>query len=117
MEQLNKTVYEVEPDRLIYDGKHPIDGTSITITTDGKSEVKVKRGQVIDEAAGKYSVHAEGGKPAAIAAENITIAPGNTEAVVQAYISGPFREDAVIASPELTDADIQELRNKGIYLK
>lgn len=117
MEQLNKTAYAVNPDRLIYDGKHPIDATVLTVTLDGRSAVTIKRGQIIDTADGKYSIHAESGEPCAISEETITVEPGTTEVQVQAYISGPFRADAVIASPELTDADVQKLRDKGIYLK
>lgn len=117
MEQLNKTAYAVNPDRLIYDGKHPIDATVLTVTLDGESEVTIKRGQIIDTNKGKYSVHAASGAPCAIAEETIAAEAGTTEIQVQAYISGTFRADAVIASPELTDADIQTLREKGIYLK
>lgn len=117
MEQLNKEAYTVGRDRLIYDASHPIDGTIIKVTLPGTEETKIERGQIIDHKDGVFSMHADSGVASVIAAETVIAEKGVTEIELEAYTSGTFRADATVSAVELTDADIQGLREKGIYLK
>lgn len=114
---MNREAYEVKTDSLIYDGRHPVDArnvqVSITPTTDGM----IRKGQVIDEADGVFSLHAQSGTPSCIAAGNVSYAADDTDVIVPCYISGTFHAKKVIAEQELTAADAEMLRTKGIILK
>ncbi len=113
---LNKEVYVAEKDNLIYDMSHPKDAKLVPVSLpEGAGEVK--RGQVIDYADGKYTIHASGGFAAAIAAETIKYAESDTEMPVPVYTSGTFRTSACVSDAELATVDIENLRSKGIYLK
>lgn len=114
---LNQKVADMVPDRLVYDATHPIDGMNVVVDLDDSKAGVLKRGQIIDYDGEKCQVHAENGKPAYIVAEDTEYLATDTEVVVQVYISGSFRLDACIADPALTDADLDDFRKRGIYLK
>ena len=115
---LNKDAYTVTPDNLIYDTTHPIDGDGITVTMDAAAAAgTIKRGQVIDVSSGTYSIHANGGTPSCIVAEDADYAVGATSVVVAVFTSGTFRKSKLIATPALTAANVETLREKGIFLK
>lgn len=114
---LNKPAYAVEKDRLIYDATHPIDASAVRVGIKAESGGVIKRGQVIDINGDIYNIHAENGNVSVIAAENVSYASDETEVTVPVYTSGTFRKSKVIAEPELTAADVETLREKGIYLK
>lgn len=116
-ELLNKPAYAVEKDRLIYDATHPIDANTVQVSITSGSEGEIERGQLIDYSNGSYCVHAEGGEPSAIVAANASYDADDTEITVPVYISGTFRASEVKTDPELTTADLETLREKGIYLK
>lgn len=119
MSELNKEVFTVEPDSLIYDGKHPIDCDAVKITLSGGAlgGGTIKRGQVIDENAGAYDIHAENGTPSVVAAEDTAYDEEAETVVVPVYTSGTLRKSKLVAEPELTEADAETLREKGIFLK
>lgn len=117
MSLLNNQAYAVEKDKLVYDAKHPIDVANIPVTVAPSDAGEIKRGQIIDCKDGDYSLHAEDGEPSAIVAETTSYAADDTEIVVTVYTSGTFRASEIIANPELTAADTEALRGKGIYLK
>lgn len=106
---------------LIYDGSHDTDAKNIAITVNGgetKDEGVLNAGQVIDiDANGQFVVHATGGTPAYILAEDAEYASDDTAVTATVYISGTFRASKLIASPALTDADKVALQEKGIFLK
>lgn len=114
---LNQNVAEMVPDRLVYDATHPIDGANVVIDLDGSSAGVLMRGQIIDYDGENCQVHAENGQAAYIIAVDTPYSAGDTEVTAQVYISGTFREDACIADPDLTDADRDQFRKLGIYLK
>lgn len=115
MRQLNKEAYEVTKDSLIYDSRHPIDAVNVTVeVTDAGM---LLRGQVLDFADGKYSIHKSGGTVSVIVAENTAYTAEDTTVAVPAYTSGTFRMSACITEDELSETDIETFRSKGIYLK
>jgi hypothetical protein len=115
MALLNREAYTVEKDKLVYDGKHPFDVANVPVKVTADTTGTIQRGEVLDYADGAYSAHAEGGTPSAIVAETTEYAADDTEIVVTVYTSGTFRTSEV--TPELTTADVEALRGKGIYLK
>lgn len=117
MSMLNRPAYKMEKDKLIYDASHPIDATAIEVTLDGTKVGTIKRGQLIDYADGTYSIHKEAGTASVIAAEDVDYAEDDTVVTVPVYISGTFRMSEIISDPEVTAADAENIRAKGIYLK
>lgn len=117
MSLLNKKVYEVKTDHLIYDTKHPTDATNMQVSITPVADGTIRRGQVIDVSDGVYTLHAESGVPSCIAAVDVDYTADDTDVIVPCYITGSFRAERVIASPELTAADMETLREKGIILK
>lgn len=117
MALLNKPAYEVEKDKLIYDVKHPFDVIMAQVTITADKAGVIKRGQVIDCASGVYRLHEESGEVSAIVQEDVSYASDDTELSVPVYITGTFRASEVIAEPELTAADLEIFRSKGIILK
>ena len=119
MSVLNSEAYTMNKDNLVYDSKHPLDVANIEVTVPGTEAGTIERGQLIDydDTDGTYSVHAENGKPSAIAAEETSYAADDTSALVTVYTSGSFRQSEVIAAPTITAAHLEILRSKGIYLK
>ena len=114
---MNRDAYSVQPDSLIYDGKNPIDAKNIVVSITAESDGVIERGQIIDETASTYLLHKAAGTPSCIAACDVEYAADDSEVVVPCYISGNYHANAVIASPELTDADVETLRTKQIILK
>ncbi len=117
MALLNKEAYVATPDNLIYDSKHPIDAENLEVTLDVSAAGTVKRGQIIDVSSGAYSIHANGGTPSAVVAEDTDYAADDTKVVVPCFVSGTFRLSEIIADPDLTEANLELLRSKGIFLK
>jgi len=117
MKVANKLAYTGNPDNLIYDSKHPIDAENVEVTLAGGSDGTIKRGQVIDQSGDAYSIHAAGGTPSVIAAEDIPFEASELKVVVPAYTSGSFRLSELVVSSSLTAAAIEGLREKGIFLK
>lgn len=113
--KVNNEVYTMEKDSLVYDMSHPRDAKNITLASSGAGVIK--RGQVVDYADGAYTLHAEGGVAAGIVAADTAYTAEDTEITVPVYISGTFRASACISGVELTTADTENLRSKGIYLK
>ena len=117
---LNKTVATVVPDKLIYDSKYPIDGkvARIVLSEEGASASGVlKRGQLLDIGSDGYSVHEAEGAVDAVLAEDVSYGAGATDVYGSVYISGTFLRSACVTDVELTNADLETLRGKGIYLK
>lgn len=117
MALLNKMAYTVEKDRLVYDGKHPIDATAVQVTVESDTGGAVKRGQLLDFENEVYSIHTEGGTPSAIVAEDAEYVSDDTEITVAVYTSGTFRASEIISGSEITVSDAENLRSRGIYLK
>ncbi len=113
---LNREIYSMEKDKLVYDLSHPRDAKNVSVTAP-EGEGVIKRGQVIDYKDGQYAVHVSGGVAVAIVAEDTPYADGDTEITAAVYISGTFRKSACISGVELETSDIENLRSKGIYLK
>lgn len=114
---MNKDAYSVQPDRLVYDGRQPVDARNVVVSVTSEEDGVIRKGQVIDEAEGIYKLHAAGGAPSCIAAEDVEYAADDTDVIVPCYITGTYHADAVTASPELTESDMETLRAKGIILK
>ena len=114
---LNKEVYTVNKDNLVYDSSHPIDAKNMPVTVTAGTVGIIRRGQVLDFVEGKYKLHESSGTVSAIVAETISYTAEDTIVAVPAYISGTFRKSACITETELTDSNIEEFRSKGIYLK
>lgn len=117
MSLMNKDAYSVQPDHLIYDGRQPVDARNVVVSITPEEDGVIRKGQVIDEAEGVYKLHAEAGVPSCIAAEDVEYAVDDTDVIVPCYITGTYHADAVIASPELTESNMETLRAKGIILK
>lgn len=117
MSLLNKEVYTVGFDSLIYDNSHLADGTVAMVTVPKDQAGTIKKGQVIDVADGVYSIHASGGEPSVVAAESAEYTADDTEVAVEVYTSGALREGMIVCDPELTAEEIELLRTKNIYLK
>jgi hypothetical protein len=113
---LNREAYTIKPDNLIYDAKHPIDAVTLQVAVAADKDGEISRGQVLYAKDGEYSLtKSDGGEAGAIAAETTSYASDDTEVTLAAYISGTFRRSHVMG--DLTDADAETLRTKGIYLK
>lgn len=114
---MNKTAYEIEKDRLIYDGSHPITADNVEVTVPTDSVGEFERGQILDFSDGAYSVHTENGTASVIVAETTSYASDDTTIVVPVYTSGCFRQSACKSDVDLNVTDLETLRSKGIYLK
>lgn len=117
MSLLNNLAYTVEKDRLVYDAKHPIDATAVQVMVESSTGGILKRGQLLDFDNNVYSIHSAEGAPSAIVARDATYTSDDTEVVAAVYTSGTFRASKVISEPEITMADTEGLKSKGIYLK
>ena len=117
MDLLNRQAYAMEKDRLVYDAKHPIDASAVRVKISAAEDGVIRRGQILDCAAGEYSVHAAGGTASAIVAEDTLYLAEDNEITVVVYVSGSFRASEVVSDPELKESDIESLRVNGIYLK
>ncbi|BCJ98104.1 head decoration protein [Anaerocolumna chitinilytica] len=124
MELLNQDSYEVKPDKLIYDSKHPIDVKTIKLKA---NQGIVKRGTVISlvSPTNDYIVFGttltsgqDSSKANGIISDDVdtTSTTGDVTAVV--YISGHFNRNELIvaAGHELSLTDEETLRAVGIFL-
>lgn len=121
-EILNSTAYEIKPDNLIQDSKHPIDVTTVAIATGGGV---VKRGTVLAlTSEGSYvtlgtSLVDVTGKANCIVSDDTDTGEtvGNTTGI-SVYISGSFNKNNLLVKEgyTLTQVDIEDLRNAGIFV-
>lgn len=116
---LNKEIAVMEPDRLIYDSKYPTDGKVVKIKLTAGTAGTLKRGQILDYDGDNecYQVHAADGTVGAVLSENVLYSEDVTEVFASVYISGSFLQAACVTDVELTAADLETFRGKGIYLK
>ena len=119
---LNKNVYNVEFDDLIYDGSHPVDGRAVTLSiAASNADGLVAKGQVVDydDANDKYALHAANGEVYGVVSEDTEYDTLNTTSsvVVPVYLSGALRRTKLVTGVELTEADVEKFREKGIFLK
>lgn len=121
-ELLNKTAYEVKPDSLIQDSKHPIDVTTVSVAT---GVGVLKRGTVLSlTSENKYVVTGStlGGvvtaKANCVVSDDVDTTTGGSTTAVPVYISGSLNKNAltVEAGYTLTPIDIEDLRNSGIFV-
>lgn len=118
--QLNKEVYTVDANGLVYDGTHPVDGGVVKVTMEAAEAAGViKKGQVLDfdSEQKQYKAHALEGTVSVIAAADAAYEQSATEVMVPVYISGTFRKSKIVCEPALDEADLEILAYKGIYLK
>ena len=119
---LNKNVYNVEFDDLIYDGSHPVDGKNVTLSiAAADANGKVEKGRVVDydDTNNKYVLHAANGEVFGIVAEDTKYDTVNatTAVVVPVYLSGAIKKAGLVKDVELTETDVEKFREKGIFLK
>lgn len=111
-----KKEYEIGSDNMILDGQKQ-DVKNITVDVSGKtSDGVVSKGQVLDLAEGKYTVHAENGDVNCIAAGNAEYKAEDASVVVPCYITGSFRKSALVTDVALTEKDEERFRELGIIL-
>jgi hypothetical protein len=113
-EQLNKTIAEMEYDELIYDNSHEIDAKNVSVQVTGSGTLK--RGQLLDIKDGERERHVKDGEADAIVARDVAYTEDGS-VIASVYISGTFRTNRLVTDETLTDADVETLRGKGIYLK
>jgi hypothetical protein len=123
MELMNKPSYEVTPDKLIIDFRHPLDIKTVQLAA---NQGTVKRGTVISivDPTHDYvvygSVLAEGQTANAncIIADDVDTTSTEAKVTVVVYISGNFNKNELIIKDGSTlDAtNIEHLRNAGIYV-
>ena len=117
MASLNNLAYVMQKDKLIYDAKHPVDAKAVPVTITADNNGILRRGQLIDCENGVYGIHAAGGTPCVIVAEDTEYLSTDTEVVTTVYTSGTFRTSEIVSGMEITVEEIEALRGKGIYLK
>lgn len=110
----NEKLGELTHDNLIAD----IHVKQITGSgTVGANAGALKRGTVMALTDGKLAVMASGKTPYGILTDDVTV--GAADEVVELYLTGKFNKAALIVAEgyELTAADIQTLRNGGIFVE
>jgi hypothetical protein len=118
MALLNGEAYTVKRDKLIYDSKHPIDATTVQVSVTSDKEGVIRRGQLLYCKDGVYSAKkADDNEASAISVETTSYSSDDTDIVVEAYISGTFRKSEIVTDSDISAADEEALRGKGIYLK
>lgn len=123
MDFLNKTSYEVKPDKLIIDGRHPIDVKIVPILS---NQDIVKRGTVLSLTdTGEYIVFGTdlvapqtSSKVNCIVAEDVDTASSENTVSVQVYISGHFNQNVFTLKngSNLETGDVEDLRAAGIFV-
>lgn len=116
---MNREVYEVGQDDLLYDSSHQRDASNVNLKVPAGKAGTLKKGQIIDFVAStkEYESHVESGSASCILTQDTEYAADDTTVVATVYISGSFRKSKVVTDVALTDVDIETLRSKGIYLK
>lgn len=124
MTLLNNTSYEVVPDKLIIDSRHPLDVKTVKINA---NQGIIKRGTVLSfvEPTAEYIVFgttlAEGqtsSKANCIVADTIDTTSIGDTVVATVYISGNFNKNELIIADvsTLSSSAIEELRTSGIFV-
>lgn len=117
MSLLNKELYKVGFDSLIYDNSHQVDGGVVRINVPAETEGVLVKGQLIDYANGEYNIHTNDGKPCVVVAEDTPYAKEDQSIPAQVYTSGTLCANKIVCDPELSVKDYEELKSKNIYLK
>lgn len=115
--ELIQKAYAMTPDNLIVGNSQSLAGKIVEVEVSAGTVSEIKRGQIIDFAEGKYSLHAKSGTPSVIAAETVAVGATETKIPIGAYTSGDFNAAAIVTSEVLTAADVETLREKNIILK
>lgn len=115
--KLNKEAYSLNPDSLIYDNSHPIDGTVVKVKVPAATAGVLVKGQILDYSNEEYEIHKTSGKPSVVVVKDTEYAAEDTEIEVEVYTSGTLCFEKMICDPELTADDCETLRSKGIWLK
>lgn len=123
MTQLNNTLYEVTPDKLIIDSSHPIDVKVISLSA---NQGTVKRGTVISLTnTAEYIVFGAAlvdpqtsSKANCIIADEVDTTSQAATVTAVAYISGHYNKNELIVKEgsSLAVVDIEDLRNAGIFI-
>lgn len=121
MDLLNKTSYEVTPDKLIIDGKHPIDVKVVPIKA---NQGIIQRGTVLSLTdTNEYIVlGTKLEEPQTLSNANCIVAETvDTDSLenmvpAQVYISGHFNQNAFIGKSNLEARDVEDLRVAGIFV-
>ncbi len=117
MTVLNSEIYRMEHDTLIADLTHPQDVRMVSVSLTKGAPGTIVRGQVLDLAEGSYICHAEQGTANCIVAENTDYTEADEKVNCPVYVSGTFMESGLVSAVDLTDADVENLRGVGIYVK
>ena len=113
MSEYNKKLGEFKPDNLIAN-------TNIKVTTAAGPIVAgsgiLQRGTVMSLSEGKLSVMKSGATPYGILTDDVD---ATKEVVAEVYLTGAFCKGGLHVADgyTLTDADIQTLRNGGIFVE
>lgn len=123
MELMNKPSYDVTPDKLIIDFRHPLDINTVQVAANQNT---LKRGTVLSivEPTKDYvvygSVLAEGqtAKANCIIADDVDTTSTEAKVTAVVYISGNFNKNELIVKDgsTLDASNIEHLRNAGIYV-
>lgn len=123
MKQLNSTAYTVESDKLIVDGKHPIDVNVVSIAV---NQGTVKRGTVLSITnTNEYIVLGTAlvnpqtsAKANCVVAEDVDTTGASGTVAVEVYLSGHFNKNVLLAKDgySIAAADIEDLRTSGIFV-
>lgn len=123
MTLLNKTSYEVVPDKLVIDSRHPVDVKIVSIKA---NQGLVKRGTVLSSTnTNEYIVFGTvlvdpqtSSKANCVVAEDVDTTSGGATVPVEAYISGHLNKNVLIVKEgsSLAVTDIEDLRNSGIFV-
>lgn len=105
---------EMKPDKLIAN-IHVKQTTASGTVASGAGELK--RGTVMALTDGKLAKMTSGATPYGVLTDDVTV--GDSAAVVEVYLTGSFNKTALNEATgyELTAADIQALRNGGIFVE
>lgn len=120
---LNSTSYEVVPDKLIIDSKHPLDVKIVSIKA---NQGTVKRGTVLSLTdTDEYLVFGTAlvapqtsSKANCVVADEVDTTSTGTTVPVPAYISGHLNKNVLIVKDgsSLASSDIENLRTAGIFV-
>jgi hypothetical protein len=123
MTQLNNTSYEVIPDKLLIDSRHPVDVKTVKIKA---NQGIVKRGTVFSFTnTSEYIVFGTAlvdpqtsAKANCIIADDIYTTSADATVTAVAYISGNFNKNEFIVKEgsTLEASDIEDLRAAGIFV-
>jgi predicted acyltransferase (DUF342 family) len=123
MELLNNKSYDVMPDKLIIDFRHPLDIKTVQVAA---NQGTLKRGTVLSivEPTLDYVVFGSAlaagqtAKANCIIADDVLTTATDAKVTVVVYISGNFnKNELIIAEGSTLDAaQVENLRNAGIFV-